>query len=130
MTEKPKKILIMEDDETLLETLKERFEKEGYTVITAYDGEEGLVDFWKEQPDLLLLDIMMPMKDGLNVIKEIHKKDPSNQVPIIILTNTKDSSYLAAALSNQVTNYITKADHSLDEIVEIVKKKFEEQKSL
>ncbi|HRH26531.1 MAG TPA: response regulator [Candidatus Paceibacterota bacterium] len=126
MTEAAKKILIMEDDETMLETLKVRLEQEGYVVTATYDGEEGLVEFWKVRPDLVIIDIMMPMKDGLNVIKDIHKKEPQNEVPIIILTNTKDSSYLAAALSNQVTSYLTKADHTLEDIVTVVKKKFED----
>lgn len=59
----------------------------------------------------------MPRKDGLNVIKDIRKQDPENTTPIIILTNSKDSQYLASALSHQVTSYLVKADHSLDDIV-------------
>ncbi|MDE5852692.1 MAG: response regulator transcription factor [Oscillospiraceae bacterium] len=77
------KILVVDDDKNICELLRLYLEKEGYTVIISYDGEEALVKFNALKPDFVLLDIMLPMMDGWQVCREIRK---SSNVPVIMLT--------------------------------------------
>jgi two-component system alkaline phosphatase synthesis response regulator PhoP len=83
------KIAIIEDDQLLSQMYSKKFEKDGYEVINAEDGEEGLKLIKKHKPNLVLLDIMMPKMNGLQVLQAI-KEDPDEQVkttPVIMLTN-------------------------------------------
>lgn len=82
----PKKILIIDDEPKFVKTLKDRLEFAGYTVITAYDGEEGLNKAKEEKPDLVLLDILMPKMDGYNFLKALKLDVNINNIPVIILT--------------------------------------------
>jgi len=82
----PAKILLVDDDPVFVEATKTVLESK-YRVITAHDGEEGLEKARQEKPDLILLDIIMPAKDGFNVCKEL-KKDPKLAgIPVIMLTS-------------------------------------------
>ena len=78
------KILIVEDEPNMVAGLRDNFEFEGYEVLTAYDGEEGLQRALSDSPDLLVLDVMMPKMSGLEVCKQLRAKRPS--IPIIMLT--------------------------------------------
>ena len=80
------KILIVDDDMTLRELYEERVKAEGYTIISATDGEEAVDKTLKEKPDLILLDIMMPKINGIDVMKMLREKDESKHIPIIVLT--------------------------------------------
>ena len=77
------KILVVDDEKPIVDILQFNLEREGYQVITAIDGEEALFKAEVEKPDLILLDIMLPKKDGFSVCQEIRAK---SQVPIIMLT--------------------------------------------
>ena len=79
----PKKILIVEDEANIRELLRLYLEREGYTVIEAENGVEGIKKWKSEKPDMLLLDVMMPVMDGWAVCKEIRAE---SDVPIIMLT--------------------------------------------
>ena len=81
------KILVVEDEKALAKILKYNLEKSGYAVVVAYDGEAGLAGFRAEQPDLVILDIMLPKKDGFEVCKTIRQ---SSRTPILMLTARKD----------------------------------------
>lgn len=81
------KILIVEDDRLLATMYKQKFERDGYEVSTAFDGVEGLQKIREEKPTLVLLDIMMPKMHGLEVLEEA-KRDPEiKDIPIVLLTN-------------------------------------------
>lgn len=83
------KILIVEDDTLLMEMYAQKFKKDGYEVVKAVDGEEGLRVARQEKPGLILLDIMMPKINGLQVLQAI-KEDPDEQIkniPVVLLTN-------------------------------------------
>ena len=81
-----KKILIVDDDHDLVETMQEWFEIEGYNIVTAYDGEECITQAKKEQPDLIIIDISMPKMDGYSAVKVIKVDEAIKHIPIIVLT--------------------------------------------
>ena len=82
-----KKILVVDDEKPISDIVKFNLDKEGYDVVTAYDGEEALKKVESESPDLILLDLMLPKIDGLEVARQIRKE---HDTPIIMLT-AKDS---------------------------------------
>ena len=81
------KILIVEDDRLLATMYKQKFEKDGYEVSTAFDGVEGLKKIREEKPTLVLLDIMMPKMHGLEVLEETKRDPETKDIPIVLLTN-------------------------------------------
>jgi two-component system alkaline phosphatase synthesis response regulator PhoP len=83
---KPAKILLVDDDPIFVEATKTVLESQ-YQVITAHDGEEGLAKARKEKPDLILLDVIMPAKDGFNVCKQLKKDRQLAHIPVIMLTS-------------------------------------------
>ncbi len=99
------KILVVEDEKNISDIIKFNLVKEGYEVVCAYDGEEGLNMFNVENPDLILLDIMMPKMDGLSVCKEIRK---TSDVPIIMLTAKAEEADKVLGLEALADDYVTK----------------------
>ena len=101
----PKKILIVEDEANIRELLRLYLEREGYTVIEAENGVEG-IKLWKsEKPDMLLLDVMMPVMDGWAVCKEIRAE---SDVPIIMLTAKGETADRVSGLEMGADDYIVK----------------------
>ena len=98
-------VLIVEDDRNIAELLQLYLEKEGYAVITAEDGGKGLEKFRTIQPDLVLLDVMMPVMDGWAVCKAIRAE---SQVPIIMLTAKGETDDKVSGLKSGADDYITK----------------------
>jgi DNA-binding response OmpR family regulator len=101
-----KKILIVEDEKELIEGLKLNLVSAGYDVIWALDGQEGLNKALKEAPDLILLDIMLPKKDGLDVCRELRGKNIA--VPIIMLTAKGEEVDKVVGLEIGADDYVTK----------------------
>ena len=98
-------VLIVEDDRNIAELLQMYLEKEGYTVTTAYDGGQGLSKFRAIQPDLVLLDVMMPVMDGWAVCKAIRA---DSQTPVIMLTAKSETDDKVQGLRAGADDYITK----------------------
>ena len=118
-----KKILVAEDEEVLLNVLKDRFEAEGWEVTTARDGEEAVESIKKTRPDLVLLDLLMPKKDGFEVLKEIRGDPEFKTLPIIVvLSNLGSDEDIKKALSLGANDYFVKTQHPMSEIVEKAKK--------
>ena len=114
-----KKILLVEDDEDFRFILQKKFELEGFTIITAKDGQEGISMTEKEKPDLIFSDMLIPKIDGATMAKKIREKNAA--VPIIFLTIMKDvNSTLEAQKSGQY-DYLIKADTRIADIVEKAK---------
>ncbi|MCX5794219.1 MAG: response regulator transcription factor [Elusimicrobia bacterium] len=99
------KILVVEDEKALVKVLKYNLEKAGYRVITAHDGDAGLNCFLEEQPDLVILDIMLPKKDGFEVCRAIRQ---SSRTPILMLTAKKDELDRVLGLEIGADDYVTK----------------------
>jgi DNA-binding response OmpR family regulator len=102
------KILIVEDETTLAETLAENLREEGYEVLTAADGEAGLALIRSEMPDLIVLDIMLPVLDGLSVCRIIRKDASTQHIPIIMLTARGTEVDKIVGLESGADDYITK----------------------
>src|SRR5918995_495535 len=109
----PPRILVVDDNPANLEILETRLARQGYEVITARDGDEALVAARAQAPDLILLDVMMPGKDGIQVCREL-KADPSLPfMPIILVTAKAAPDDIVAGLDAGGDEYITKpVDHA------------------
>ena len=118
-----KTVLIVEDDNLLLVTLTHQFEDAGYTVITATDGEQGVEKFLSGKPDAVVMDVMMPRKDGVEMLEEIREKAPESTVPFIVLSNANDMDYVARAMGNGAIAYLLKSDRQIDSVVKLVEEK-------
>ena len=117
-----KKILIVEDDKSYLWILRQSFENEGFSVLFAEDGEEGLEAAIKEKPDLILLDILMPKMDGITMARKLKEKGTESY--IMFLTNFKDAEHVSQAVEAvNETDYIVKSDLHVDQIIVRVKKR-------
>jgi len=103
-----KKILIVDDEPDILEFLEYNLKKEGFLVITAGDGEEGLALAAKEKPDLIVLDIMMPKMDGVEICRMIRNNSSYNNPLIAFLTAREEDYSQIAALDVGGDDYITK----------------------
>ena len=101
-----KKILIVEDEKNIVDILAFNLSREGYETLEAYDGEAGLQLALKENPDLILLDLMLPKMDGFDVCREVRKSNRST--PIIMLTAREEESDKVFGLELGADDYITK----------------------
>lgn len=112
------KILIVEDEPNMVAGLRDNFEYEGYEVVTAGDGAEGLEKAIQQSPDLVVLDVMMPKMSGLDVCKQLKSKRPS--VPIIMLTARGQEVDKVVGLELGADDYVTKP-FSIRELIARVK---------
>lgn len=115
------KILLVEDDPFLLDMYSTKFKDVGFNVVVAQDGEMALVKAKEEKPDLVLLDVVLPKKDGFEVLK-ILKSDPATAgMPVILLTNLGLDSDVKRGLELGAQSYIIKAHFTPTEVVAKVK---------
>jgi DNA-binding response OmpR family regulator len=101
----PKKILLVDDEPEILEICRDYLEASNYDVVTAKDGAQGLSSARREKPDLIVLDLMMPEMDGLDVCREIRRE---SNVPIIMLTARVEETDKLIGLELGADDYITK----------------------
>ena len=121
-------LLIVEDEKTLADTLEERLMSEGFEVLKATDGGEGLKLALDSHPNLILLDLLMPKTDGLSMLKELRKDDWGKKASVIILTNVESSDKVAETIGlgfGNVFEYMLKTNWSLDEMVARIKERLE-----
>lgn len=116
----PLKILIIEDDQVLSDVLHRKLIKEGYDVLVAKDGQEGLDKIKQTVPDLILLDIIMPKKNGFEVLESL--KHGGSKIPIIIISNSGQSVEISRAISLGANDYLVKAEFDPEEVVSKIRK--------
>lgn len=116
-----KTILIIEDEISLLKALEDKFTFEGFDVLTARDGEEGLEAALKSHPDMILLDIIMPKMDGLTMVRKLREDEWGKTAKIILLTNLSSTDAITEALQHNVFDYLVKTNWKLESIVIKVK---------
>jgi CheY-like chemotaxis protein len=115
--------LLVEDNKELREMYQIFLSLKGYEVTVAVDGEDGLVKAKEFLPDLIFLDIMMPRKDGFEVLKVL-RHDPSyncTKTKIVLLTNLGDSTKLSDQTKQDMDGYVIKAEIVLDDLLDIIK---------
>lgn len=118
-----KKILVVEDNESLCNVLADTFTDEGFSVKTAFDGEEGLEAAKEWRPDVILLDLLLPKKDGEELLKELRKEEDGESILVIALTNSDSSEKVFNLMNLGVTDYLTKSDWELSDLVKKVKER-------
>jgi len=120
--DKNKKILIIEDETPLLTALSDKLSRDGFDVITAKNGEDGLSMALEHHPDMILLDITIPKMNGIEVLERLRGDDWGKSVKVIILSNHQDSERIASTLEEGVTGYIVKSNWEIEDVVEYIKK--------
>lgn len=116
-----KKILFIEDESALQRAATQVLSEEGYEMLSALDGEIGIRLAREEKPDLILLDIVLPKKDGFEVLQELKSDEATKNIPVVILTNLEGSTDVERALELGATTYLVKTNYRLEEVVEKVK---------
>jgi len=118
----PKKVvLLIEDEIDLVDLYTEILNEAGFEVLPSYDGDDGIYKAKNDNWDLLLLDIMLPERDGMAVLEEIQKLEKGKQGPIILLTNLNSEDLIERAYKLGADDYLIKSEISLDDIVGKVK---------
>ena len=118
-----KKILIIEDEAPLRMALEEKFGNEGFDVVSADNGEDGLTLAQEQIPDLILLDIILPKMNGFDVLSHLSKNDATKEIDVIVLTNLSETGKVGDVVRKGVSEYLVKADWTLEELLEKVKNK-------
>jgi DNA-binding response OmpR family regulator len=112
---------VVEDEADIREAMIDAMTEAGFSVLTAKDGEEGLALAKAEHPDLILLDLVMPIMDGHEMLRRL-RQDPWGQTArVIVLTSMDDVSNVASAHTGSITDYIIKAHTSLEDLVKQVR---------
>lgn len=117
-----KKVLVVEDEELIADLLQRKLQKQGYYAFVARDGEEGLERIKAERPDLVLLDILLPRLNGFEVLHEMKKDEELKKIPVIIISNSGQSSEIDKAKEIGVRDWLIKTEFDPEEVVEKVKK--------
>lgn len=125
-----KKILIVEDDEALLNLYDKKFSNCGFHVIRAEDGQIGASKAEEENPDVILLDIMLPIMNGFEVLKYLQKRKIIDKTPVVILSNYGETQNVTEGLVSGAVEYLIKVEHTPEEVVNIVKDALSEKESL
>ncbi|HEV8601502.1 MAG TPA: response regulator [Patescibacteria group bacterium] len=121
MAEEKTKILVVEDEAILLTALSEELRQQGFDVVGAKDGVEGVEKVNSERPHLVLLDLVMPKLDGIGALKQMKANPETKDIPVVILTNLSDYDKIAEAMTLGAKDYLVKANYRLEELVDKIK---------
>ena len=117
---KVNKIVLVEDDKIFSKILFEELTDLGFEVFRAYDGKEGVEMIKRELPDLVLLDLLLPKKDGFSVLEDIMAGEDTRSIPVVVLTNMNNINNVAEAMELGARAYFVKSDQDIDGLVEIM----------
>ena len=121
MSNKKAKILITEDDKFLLKLYSDKLRREGFEVLESLTGEEGLNRVLMERPDLVILNLILPRKNGFEVLSEMKLNSETKNIPVIILTNLAQESDIKRGLGLGAAAYLVKTEFSINQLAEVVK---------
>lgn len=123
-----KKILIIDDDKVFIKVLGDALVNAGFSVLTAFNGQDGLSVFAKGRPDLVILDMKMPGLDGIGFLKKLREQnDDKTPVPVVIVSNLSDIDKVSESVSLGIKGYISKTEETTENIVEDVKRVIDEE---
>lgn len=123
------KILVVDDEPNIVQTLQDRLEMNEYEVITAGNGREGLQKFEQERPDVILLDVIMPIMDGHEMLESLRKQPGGQDVSVIMLTARSQTQDIARANACGIDDYIVKP-FDLSELLEKIESVVEHRKTV
>ncbi len=114
---KQQTILLVEDDGFLVQMYASKLEMEGFKVLAAVDGEKALRIIKKEHPDLILLDLLLPKKDGFQVLKELKQDESVKDIPVVVLSNLGQRGDIEKCFSLGAVDYLIKAHFIPSEVI-------------
>lgn len=117
-----KLILIAEDEPAYAKILKEKLEKEGYNIVVVSNGEELLKFFHKEKPVLFVLDLILPVKNGFEVLLEMKRDENLKKIPVLALSNLGQAEDIEKAKKLGADTYLVKTDETFYAVIETIKK--------
>jgi DNA-binding response OmpR family regulator len=123
MSDTKHRILIAEDEPLIAGAIAQKFKLEGFDVSVAKDGQAGLAMALADHPDVILLDVIMPVLDGLGMLKKLRKDKWGEQAKVILWTNVSDAQQVSDRLKYGVFDYLVKSDWTPEEVVRQVKQK-------
>ena len=111
-------ILIVDDELPLRQVLQDKFQREGFSVITASNGQEGFEKAKQQKPNIILMDIMMPLVNGFSMINLLRKEPDTKNIPVVVLTNFSEYQQKLAP----VQDFLLKNEWKMEHLVEHIKK--------
>jgi len=120
----PKKILVVDDEKHIVRLVQANLDRAGYTVVTANDGKEALQKVADENPDLVVLDVMMPYMDGFEVLQNLRRNPSTRDIPVIMLTAKAQDADVFKGWQSGVDCYLTKPFNPM-ELLSFVKRIFD-----
>jgi len=115
------KVLIIDDEQLILDMYSERIKEAGYEVLTALDGQKGAEIAQNEHPDVILLDIIMPKYNGLDVLRDLKADDKTKDIPVYLLTNLPQEASGEKAKQLGASGYLVKAENEPEMVVQLLK---------
>jgi CheY-like chemotaxis protein len=116
-----KTILVIDDEAVLQKALGEFLNTQGYSVLPALDGEVGLALAKEKKPSLILLDLVMPKKNGFEVLQLLKRDSATKDIPVVVLTNLAEMADIDKVIELGATTYLVKSDHAMSDILEKIK---------
>ncbi len=116
-----KKILIVEDDSFVMDIYHTKLSQEGYEIIEAHNGVEAMEKLKEIKPDMILLDIVMPYMDGMEVLKKVKADEKLKSIPVILLTNLSQKEEITEGLGLGANDYLIKSHFTPSEVLEKIK---------
>lgn len=120
--EKQPKILVIEDDKFLNKLYSDQLRREGFEVSMAISGDEGMSKILNEKPDLVILDIVLPHKNGFDILSEMKLHASTKDIPVLIVTNLGQDADIKTGLDLGAVGYLVKTDFSITKLGEEVRK--------
>ena len=117
-----KKILIIEDEKIIRDLLERKLTREGYSVVIATNGIDGLVEMREDRPDIVLLDIIMPKMGGFEVMEEMNKDETLKDIPVIVVSNSGQPVEIDRIKKMGAKDWLIKTEFDPQEVLEKVKK--------
>lgn len=121
MADKKQKVLLVEDDKMIIDMYTLKFTQEGYDVMQAENGKDGLDMAKKTNPDIVLLDIILPQMDGFTVLKALKADGNTKEIPVVLLTNLGQDGDVKKGLELGAVDYLIKANFTPSQVVDKVK---------
>ena len=115
-----KKVLIIEDDEPILKLYQTKLTHDGYDVSVARDGKEGVERSKNMKPDIILLDVMMPIMNGFEVLKALKSMPETKNIPVVILSNYGEIGNITEGLNMGACDYLIKAEQTPSDVTETI----------